>query len=66
MQGAGSASVSISDMQYNSVTANLDSSEEQLAVGAKYGYATLDLGTGKTTYIKKVWTEADGPGKEER
>ena len=53
-------------MQYNSVTANLDSSEEQLVVGAKYGYATLDLGSGKTTYIKKVWTEADGPGKEER
>ncbi|KAL1957296.1 hypothetical protein VTO42DRAFT_6202 [Malbranchea cinnamomea] len=52
------------------VTANLattpDPAKDEIVVGAKHGYATLDLQTGKTTYIRKVWTDADGPGKEQR
>ena len=35
-------------------------------MGAKQGYAIVDQETKKLEYIKKVWEEHDGPGKEER
>lgn len=59
-------------MTETSVTANVDRVEsdgddkEMLVVGAKSGFATLDPETGKSTSIRKVWTEADGEGKEQR
>jgi hypothetical protein len=53
-----------------SVTANIvdtsGSNEDQLIVGAKYGFARLNQSTGKLSYIQEVWGEADGPGKAER
>lgn len=51
------------------VTANIaDTAKEyqdQLIVGAKYGFARLDRSTGKLTYIREAWGEKDGPGKAE-
>ncbi|KAL9042568.1 MAG: hypothetical protein Q9214_003735, partial [Letrouitia sp. 1 TL-2023] len=47
-----------------STTANIGGSEEDIVVGAKKGYAVLNQSTGKLRYIKKVWDERDGPGKE--
>lgn len=53
-----------------SVTANIadpsGSHENQLIVGAKYGFARLDQTTGKLSYIQQAWGEEDGPGKAER
>jgi hypothetical protein len=42
------------------------SDNEEIVVGAKYGYATLDIKTGKLEYIKKVWPKSDGPEKLQR
>lgn len=39
--------------------------QDQLIVGAKYGFARLDRSTGKLTYIREAWGEKDGPGKAE-
>ena len=56
----------------NRVTANVQRTEpspndkEVLVVGAKHGFATLNPETGEPTYIRKVWTEADGEGKDHR
>ncbi|KAJ5580589.1 hypothetical protein N7450_006890 [Penicillium hetheringtonii] len=51
------------------VTANIADIEkeyqDQLIVGAKYGFARLDRSTGKLTYIREAWGENDGPGKAE-
>lgn len=53
-----------------SVTANVekrgDANDDKIIVGAKYGFATVDLKTGELSYIHQVWNEQDGPGKEER
>lgn len=38
----------------------------EIVVGAKQGYAIMNWETKKLEYIKKVWEERDGPGKEER
>ncbi|PGH08760.1 hypothetical protein AJ80_07798 [Polytolypa hystricis UAMH7299] len=54
------------------ITANIETTETSQAnagkiiAGAKYGFATIDEQTGAVEYIKKIWTEADGEGKEER
>ncbi|KAJ5812020.1 hypothetical protein N7474_008321 [Penicillium riverlandense] len=49
------------------VTANIaDVGEDQLVVGAKYGFARLNRTTGSLSYIREVWDEQDGPGKAER
>jgi len=52
------------------VTANIekrgDAYNDKIIVGAKHGFATVDLNTGELSYIRKVWNEQDGPGKEER
>ncbi|KAI9877082.1 MAG: hypothetical protein M1830_004857 [Pleopsidium flavum] len=48
------------------VTADIDGSQDDIIVGAKHGFAVLNRKTGKHVYIKKLWDEKDGPGKEER
>lgn len=35
-------------------------------MGAKHGYAIMDKKSKKLEYIKKVWDERDGPGKNDR
>jgi len=35
-------------------------------VGAKHGYAIMNRKTKKLDYIRKVWEERDGPGKDGR
>ncbi len=37
-----------------------------MIVGAKYGFAIMNRNTKKLEYIKKVWEDRDGPGKDER
>ncbi|KAI4120550.1 MAG: hypothetical protein LQ338_006935 [Usnochroma carphineum] len=49
-----------------STTALIEGTGDKLIVGAKLGYATLQLGSKKLDYIKKYWDERDGPGKAER
>lgn len=49
-----------------SITADIEDSEHDLIVGAKYGYAILNRHTGRIDCLKKVWDEMDGPGKGER
>lgn len=49
-----------------SITADIEGAEQDVIVGAKHGYAILNRDTGKIDYLKKVWDERDGPGKEER
>ncbi|MCJ1243912.1 hypothetical protein MMC30_001109 [Trapelia coarctata] len=47
-----------------SITADIEGSEnEEIIVGAKYGYATLNRQTGELKYLKKVWGD---PEKEKR
>ncbi|KAJ5610588.1 hypothetical protein N7510_007307 [Penicillium lagena] len=49
------------------VTANIaDVDEDQLVVGAKYGFARLNRTTGSLSYIRQVWGEEDGLGRAER
>ncbi|KAL1999327.1 hypothetical protein VTN02DRAFT_4680 [Thermoascus thermophilus] len=52
------------------VTANVekrgDADDDRIVVGAKHGFATVDRRTGELSYIRRVWDEQDGPGKEER
>lgn len=47
-------------------TADIEGIDGEIIVGAKHGYALLDIKTGKHEYIKRLWDESDGPGKEER
>ena len=49
-----------------STTAEIDGVDDQIIVGAKCGYALMQRSTGKLEYIKKVWDERDGAGKEQR
>ena len=50
-----------------STTADLKTAkEDKIIVGAKHGYATMNRKTGEIEYIKRIWNERDGPGKEER
>lgn len=49
-----------------STTADIEGTDDEIIVGAKHGYALLDMKTGKHEYIKRLWDESDGPGKEER
>ncbi|CAL8576772.1 rRNA-processing protein cgr1 [Xanthoria parietina] len=49
-----------------STTAHIEGTEDELIVGAKKGYAYYKRSSGKFEYIKKVWDESDGPGKEGR
>ncbi|KAI4250151.1 MAG: hypothetical protein L6R40_000323 [Gallowayella cf. fulva] len=49
-----------------STTAHIEGTEDELIVGAKLGYAIFTRSSEKLEYIKKVWIESDGPGKEER
>ncbi len=37
-----------------------------MIVGAKHGFAIMNRNTKKLEYIKKVWEDRDGPGKDER
>ena len=37
-----------------------------MIVGAKHGYAIMNRHTKKLEYIKKVWGDQDGPGKDQR
>ena len=48
------------------VTADIEGSDDLLAVGAKRGFATVNRNTGELKYISKVWNEQDGEGREER
>lgn len=48
-----------------STTAHIEGTGDELIVGAKLGYAVLNRGTEQLKYIKKVWDEHDGAGKEE-
>ncbi|KAL8995179.1 MAG: hypothetical protein Q9169_005038 [Polycauliona sp. 2 TL-2023] len=49
-----------------STTAHIEGTDDELIVGAKKGYAYYNRKSNKLEYIKKVWNESDGPGKEER
>lgn len=49
-----------------STTAHIEGTEDELIVGAKKGYAYYKRSSRKLEYVKKVWDESDGPGKEER
>lgn len=44
----------------------MEGNEDEIIVGAKYGYAIMQRSTGKLEYIKKVWDERDGSGKANR
>lgn len=50
----------------SSTTADIEGSDNEIIVGAKEGYAIMNRETKKLEYIKKVWEEQDGPGKNER
>ena len=50
----------------NSTTADIHENDDTIIVGAKYGFAHLDRKSKKLDYIKKVWEEKDGPGKDKR
>ena len=50
----------------HSVTADIEGSSDEIIIGAKYGFATLNRKTGKFENLQKLWDERDGPGKEER
>ena len=49
-----------------STTADIEGNDEEIVVGAKYGYAVMDRKTKELHYIKKVWGLRDGLGKAER
>ncbi|KAI4276377.1 MAG: hypothetical protein LQ337_002548 [Flavoplaca oasis] len=49
-----------------STTAYIEGTEDELIVGAKKGYAYYKRNSRKLEYVKKVWDESDGQGKEER
>lgn len=49
-----------------STTAEIEGTEDEFIVGAKYGYAFLTRSNGKLEYIKHVWNEHEGPGKAKR
>lgn len=40
--------------------------DDQIIVGAKYGYAIMERSSGRLRYIKKIWDQRDGFGKAER
>ncbi|KAL8730673.1 MAG: hypothetical protein Q9181_004581 [Wetmoreana brouardii] len=46
-------------------TADIEGTDDDLIVGSKLGYAYYKRSSGKLEYVKKVWTENDGVGKEE-
>ncbi|KAK4697434.1 hypothetical protein P7C71_g649, partial [Lecanoromycetidae sp. Uapishka_2] len=49
-----------------STSADIEGNEDEIIVGAKYGYALMNRKTKKLEYIKKVWERSDGEGKDER
>lgn len=49
-----------------SVTADIDRSQDEIIVGAKLGYAVLHRKTAKLTYVKKLWDDKDGLHRAER
>ena len=49
-----------------STTANIEGSDSELIVGAKYGYAILNRKTGKHELIKEIWDERDDAEKGKR
>ena len=51
---------------HSSTSADIEGNDDEIIVGAKFGFATLDRKTSKLNYIKKVWTDQDGQGKAER
>ncbi|MCJ1311123.1 hypothetical protein MMC25_004793 [Agyrium rufum] len=49
------------------ITADIEGSDEdEIAVGAKYGYATLKRSTGELKYLKKIWDREDEREKAHR
>ena len=50
----------------SSTSADIVGNDDEIIVGAKYGFATLNRKTSKLRYIKKLWTDQDGQGKAER
>lgn len=50
----------------DSTTADIEGSDDEIIVGAKYGYAIMNRNTKKLEYIMKVWEDRDGVGKDER
>ena len=50
----------------DSTTADIEGSDDEIIVGAKHGYAIMNRNTKKLEYIKKVWEDQDGPGKDQR
>ena len=50
----------------SSTSADIVGNDDEIIVGAKLGFATLDRKTSKLKYIKKLWTDQDGQGKAER
>ncbi|KAL9129594.1 MAG: hypothetical protein Q9217_001982 [Psora testacea] len=49
-----------------STSADIERTSDEIIVGAKYGFAIMNHNTKALKYIKKVWEERDGPGKNER
>ena len=49
-----------------STTADIDGLDDEIIAGAKYGYALMQRSNGRLNYIKEVWDERDGPGKDKR
>ena len=49
-----------------STSADIEHADDEIIVGAKLGYATLNRKTHHLTYVKKLWDDRDGPGKAER
>lgn len=56
----------MADLTSDSTTAHIEGTDNELIVGAKLGYAIFNKSSKKLEYIKKIWDERDGPGKEER
>ena len=48
------------------VTADIQGSDDELIVGAKYGYALMERKTGRLKYVKKVWNPQEAAEKEKR
>ena len=49
-----------------STTADIDGNDQELIVGAKFGYAILNREDKKLKYLKELWDERDDPHKRHR
>lgn len=60
----GPSSLQSFDVDAVSTTADIDGVDDEIIVGAKHGFALMQRSTGRLEYIKNVWDERDGPGKD--